>query len=129
MCHRCHSLTACVTCVTGVTDVTGVTGVTGVTACVTGKLGNNRDKNDSGDSNSNMLDPFLDSLTVLFSANEYCGYMGKILITKPLYEMIDENHFDFFQDEGKFSGHARRKRRRCALVFLGASRTSETFIA
>ena len=36
-------------------------------------------------------------------------------------------HFDFFQDEWKFSGHipARRKRRRCALVFLCASRTSE----
>ena len=40
--------------------------------------------------------------------------------------MIDEYHFDFFQDEGKFSRHARRKRRRCALVFLRASRTSET---
>ena len=40
--------------------------------------------------------------------------------------MIDENHFDFFQDEGKFSRHPRWKRRRCALVFLRASRTSET---
>ena len=46
-------------------------------------------------------------------------------------DMMDDSdyHFDFFQDEGKFSGNARWKRRRCALVFFSASRTSEKLLA
>ena len=45
--------------------------------------------------------------------------------------MMDDSdyHFDFFQDEGKFSGNARWKRRRCALVFFSTSRTSEKLLA